>query len=138
MLPNVRALRAAVLCPCLTVRFYFIAVKSHLGGIHSAAAMLSARVRVLQDYVTAVAEGKAPHNHALMRQIAALLRQLPAAADQQAFEREFMTELNDMLLMLDVTAMTRGTAQVHDVADRLNVVHGDKIHTARRTMRAFF
>ena len=45
--------------------------------------MLASRVRVLRDYVTAVAEGKAPHNHAVMRQIAALLRQLPAAAEEK-------------------------------------------------------
>jgi hypothetical protein len=109
-----------------------------LSGINSAATMLAARVRVLNDYVTAVTEGKAPHNHAIMRQIAALLRQLPAAADKPAFEQEFMTELNDTLLMLEVTAMTKGTALVHDAADRLNVVHGDKAHVARRTMRGFF
>jgi hypothetical protein len=102
--------------------------------------MLASRVRVLRDYVTAVAEGKAPHNHAVMRQIAALLRQLPAAADSASFQREHMTELNDMLLMLGVTAMTKGTAQVHDVADRLNVVHSDNTtgHTARRMMRSSF
>ena len=115
------------------------AVTSHLTGINSAAVMLASRVRVLRDYVTAVAEGKAPHNHAVMRQIAALLRELPAAADSASFQREHMTELNDMLLMLGVTAMTKGTAQVQDVADRLNVVHGDSTgHTARRQMGSTF
>ena len=133
------AQRAFILCllchPQALTSVVPSAVTSHLTGINSAAVMLASRVRVLRDYVTAVAEGKAPHNHAVMRQIAALLRELPAAADSASFQKEHMTELNDMLLMLGVTAMTKGTAQVQDVADRLNVVHSDNAgHTARRML----
>lgn len=113
----------------------FAAVTSHLAGMQSAAKMLAARVRVLQEYVAAVASGSIQTDHALLREIAALLRQLPAV-EPAAFEREYLTEVNDTLLMSYLTAMTKGTAQVGELADRLNVVHGDR--QSRRATRAFY
>jgi len=41
--------------------------------------MLAARVKVLHEYVAGVEAGRLPLNHALLRQIAAFLSQLPAA-----------------------------------------------------------
>jgi COP9 signalosome complex subunit 6 len=103
--------------------------------MQSAAKMLAARVRVLHEYVAAVAAGTAPHDHAMLREIAALLRQLPAV-EPAAFEREFLTEVNDTLLMSYLTAMTKGTAQAGELADRLTTVHGDR--QSRRATRGFF
>ena len=103
--------------------------------MQSAAKMLAVRVRVLHDYVSAVAAGTLPHDHALLREIAALLRQLPAA-DPATFEREYLTEVNDTLLMSYLTAMTKGTAQVGALAEKLNSVHGDR--QSRRATRGFF
>jgi len=99
---------------------------SHLLGLQSAAAMLAAGVRSLHEYVAAVADGRLPQNHALLRQIAALLRQLPAASDPAAFESEFLVEVNDTLLLMSLTAATKGTAVVADVCDRLVSVHSEK------------
>ena len=111
------------------------AVTSHLTGMQSAAKMLAARVRMLHAYVSAVAAGTAPHDHELLREIAALLRQLPAV-DPAAFEREYLTEVNDTLLMAYLTAMTKGTAQVGELAEKLNAVHGERQN--RRATRGFF
>jgi COP9 signalosome complex subunit 6 len=111
------------------------AVTSHLAGMQSAAKMLAARVRVLHEYVSAVCAGTVPHDHALLREIAALLRQLPAV-EPATFERDYLTEVNDTLLMSYLTAMTKGTAQIGELADRLNAVHGDK--QSRRATRSFF
>ena len=97
--------------------------------------MLAARVRVLHDYVSAVSAGTLPHDHALLRDIAALLRQLPAV-DPAGFERQYLTEVNDTLLMSYLTAMTKGTAQVGDLAEKLHQVHGDR--QSRRATRGFF
>ena len=110
-------------------------VSSHLQGMQSAATMLASRVRVLHDYVAAVAQGTLPHDHALLRQIAALLRQLPSA-EPEAFDHEHLTEVNDTLLLMYLTAMTKGTVQIQDLTDRLNTVHGDR--QSRRAMRGFF
>jgi COP9 signalosome complex subunit 6 len=104
--------------------------------MQSAAKMLAARVRVLHEYVSAVSAGTASHDHALLREIAALLRQLPAL-EPASFEREYLTEVNDTLLMSYLTAMTKGTAEVGGLAERLNAVHGDK-QSRRQATRAFF
>ena len=130
-----RAWRAATPCThALTVPLPR-AVTSHLTGMQSAAKMLAARVRMLHAYVSAVAAGTAPHDHELLREIAALLRQLPAV-DPAAFEREYLTEVNDTLLMAYLTAMTKGTAQVGELAEKLNAVHGERQN--RRATRGFF
>ena len=130
-----RAWQAATPCPpTLTVPLPR-AVTSHLTGMQSAAKMLAARVRMLHAYVSAVAAGTAPHDHELLREIAALLRQLPAV-DPAAFEREYLTEVNDTLLMAYLTAMTKGTAQVGELAEKLNAVHGERQN--RRATRGFF
>lgn len=106
----------------------------HLGGMQSATQMLAARVRALYAYVNAVAAGTAPHDHALLREINALVRQLPAA-EPESFERDFLTEVNDTLLMQYLTVMTKGTAQVAELAEKLNAVHGDR--QSRRAARGF-
>ena len=97
------------------------AVGAHLTGMQSAATMLAARVKLLHEYVSGVADGRLAHNHALLRQVAAFLRQLPIT-DSPAFEREFLSEVNDTLLMMQLCSMTSGVAQLQDIADRSSVI----------------
>lgn len=104
-------------------------------GMQGAATMLAARVKLLHEYVAGVAEGRVPHNHALLRKIAAFLRQLPPS-DSAAFERELLAEANDTLLMMLVTSMTHGVAQIQDMCDRVALTHGEK--QTRMGRRGFF
>jgi hypothetical protein len=85
--------------------------------------MLAARVKVLHEYVCGVEAQRIPYNHVLLRQIAAFLSQLPAV-DTPDFEREFLAEMNDTLLLMQLCAMTSGVAQLQDLCDRITAVHG--------------
>ena len=108
---------------------------AHMAGLQGATKMLAARLRVLHEYVAGVAAGTTPHDHALLREISALLRQVPAA-DSAAYERGFMSDANDTLLMGYLTSMTKGTALTGTMAEALNLACGDK--QSRRSTRSFF
>jgi len=42
-----------------------------------------------------------------------------------------MTEINDTLLLMQLSTMTSGVAALGDYTDRLSVVHGERGHSRR-------
>jgi hypothetical protein len=65
-------------------------VTTHLTSMHSAIKMLSSRIDAITQYLERVCSGTAKPDHALLRQIASLTRQLPAV-DTPNFHQNFLT-----------------------------------------------
>lgn len=96
-------------------------ITHHLKGMHNAVKMLSGRIRALHGYVEKVRAGGLPYDHAVMRDVANLLRQLPAL-DSPAFRLDFNVEYNDTLLMAYLGTITKGTAAMNEYVDRVALV----------------
>lgn len=110
---------------------------SHLLSVQSAAKMLAQRVRMLHDYVADVADGRVPVDHGLLRQVASLLRQLPAA-DPVAFEGGYMAEVCDALLMVYLTAQLKGVSNCAHLTERLVLTHAEAKGRRTTTVRGMY
>lgn len=93
----------------------------HLLGLHSAIKMLTSRIEVMHKYLVAVDAGEVPCDHALVRQISSLLRQLPTVTSER-FVTGFNVEHNDTLLMTYVAAMTKGTTSINEFTERFSTL----------------
>ncbi|KAF9437070.1 COP9 signalosome complex subunit 6 [Entomortierella beljakovae] len=94
---------------------------AHLSGQRNAIKMLDTRIKLLHQYLQDSVEGRVPKDHDLERQISSLCNRLPTISGQ-AFEEEFMTEYNDVLLTSYLATVTKGTNVMSDMVDKFNVV----------------
>ncbi|KAF9277174.1 hypothetical protein BGZ68_009478 [Mortierella alpina] len=94
---------------------------SHLSGQQNAIKMLDTRIKLLHEYLQDSVQGRIPKDHDLERQISSLCNRLPTISGQ-AFEEEFMTEYNDVLLTSYLATVTKGTHTMSEMVDKFNVV----------------
>eukprot|EP00735_Rhodelphis_limneticus_P014382 TRINITY_DN8401_c0_g1::TRINITY_DN8401_c0_g1_i1::g.29128::m.29128 TRINITY_DN8401_c0_g1::TRINITY_DN8401_c0_g1_i1::g.29128 ORF type:complete len:305 (+),score=37.70,sp/Q54C92/CSN6_DICDI/46.98/6e-84,MitMem_reg/PF13012.1/1.4e-22,JAB/PF01398.16/1.4e-18,DIPSY/PF11763.3/0.024,RepA_C/PF04796.7/0.16 TRINITY_DN8401_c0_g1_i1:55-969(+) len=94
----------------------------HLTGQHSAVNMLAQRIKILREYVAAVKTGQVPANHKILRQIASVAHRLPAL-DTPEFSQASLSEYNDSLLVMHLTAITNGICATNDLMDKFSLVH---------------
>ncbi|GIL82484.1 hypothetical protein Vretimale_11872 [Volvox reticuliferus] len=101
-------------------------LSAQLASMHSAINMLLERLRLVHGALGRVVAAKptndtavaaVPYPHSLLRQVSSLIHSLPAC-DTEAFNREYLTEYNDTLLTLYLSAMTRGTHIANEVVDK--------------------
>jgi len=107
-------------------------LNSHLRGMHNAVKMLNIRVKILTNYLQAVAEGKTPAEHALLRQVASLVNLLPAF-DSSKFRQELLHEYNDVLLVTYLASLTKSVNLTNEIVEKFNIGY-DKIGDRRRLM----
>ncbi|KAL7421218.1 hypothetical protein Q5752_004103 [Cryptotrichosporon argae] len=79
--------------------------------------MLYDRVSVLAQYVGAVLEKKAQPDHAVLRQISALVATLPVM-DAEGFRTELDTDIDDFELQAHLTAMLKQLNSLVDYSDK--------------------
>ncbi|KAF9177556.1 hypothetical protein BGZ51_007003 [Haplosporangium sp. Z 767] len=112
---------------------------SHLAGQQNAIKMLDTRIKLLHEYLQDCVQGRVPKDHDLERQISSLCNRLPTISGQ-AFEEEFMTEYNDVLLTSYLATVTKGTHAMSEMVDKFNVVATQSSHSGhgrpRRGMMA--
>lgn len=105
-------------------------LRSHLHTTHSATEMLGNNVEKLLAFVRDVQARSAsngrvePHEHAALRDITALCRQLPASATaaHAGFAEEFRRDTEDVALVAHLTAVTKGISRAVDVGAKLGVL----------------
>lgn len=102
---------------------------AHLTSQHSAIKMLNQRVRALLSLAVKMQRGEMPVDHALLRQLSALALKLPTATGP-AFQKDFMSEYNDTLLLIYLASVTQGTNRISELVDKFNLAF-DK-HARRR------
>ncbi|GBG59461.1 hypothetical protein CBR_g38485 [Chara braunii] len=107
---------------------------AHLTGVHSAIKMLNSRLKVLHHLLLTTAKGEVPFEHSLLRQIASLIRRLPAI-ESPRFQDDFLTEYNDILLMGYLASITKGTSTNNELVEKFNIAYDKQ---GRRGGRAPF
>ncbi|KAF9360666.1 COP9 signalosome complex subunit 6 [Mortierella sp. NVP85] len=100
---------------------------AHLSGQQNAIKMLDTRIKLLHEYLQDSIQGRVPKDHDLERQISSLCNRLPTISGQ-AFEEEFMTEYNDVLLTSYLATITKGTHIMSEMVDKFNVVVSSNSH----------
>ncbi|EJT46784.1 COP9 complex subunit 6 [Trichosporon asahii var. asahii CBS 8904] len=88
----------------------------------NAIAMLHDRVRVIQQYVSAVVAGIAPADHEILRQCAALVATLPVM-DGSEFNKELRTEYNDTQMVSYLTTLLGQLNTLSSVTDKHWALH---------------
>nr|XP_018259028.1 uncharacterized protein I303_08571 [Kwoniella dejecticola CBS 10117]OBR81186.1 hypothetical protein I303_08571 [Kwoniella dejecticola CBS 10117] len=84
--------------------------------------MLYERVTVLLQYITAVLNKTAQPDHAILRQISAIIAALPTM-DAQGFRDELTTEYDDVQLTTYLTTLTKQLNALSEYADKHNILH---------------
>ncbi|GJN03888.1 hypothetical protein PR202_ga21382 [Eleusine coracana subsp. coracana] len=92
---------------------------AHLTGIHSAIKMLNSRVRVIHQYLVAMQKGETPVDNSLLRQVASLVRRLPAM-ESQKFQDDFLMEYNDTLLMTYLAMFTNCSSTMNELVEKIS------------------
>ncbi|KAJ9112465.1 hypothetical protein QFC20_002253 [Naganishia adeliensis] len=88
----------------------------------NAVAMLHERMRVLLTYIVGVINGTAQVDHAVLRQISAIVSTLPVMTET-GFQDEFLTEYSDVQLTSYLANMTKSLATLNDLTDRFNAIY---------------
>ncbi|KAI8075409.1 putative COP9 signalosome, subunit CSN6 [Gilbertella persicaria] len=106
---------------------------SHLTTQRNAIAMLHTRIQFLLQYLEDIASGVMPMDHDVVRQISSLCKRSPIL-EKKAFEEQFTTEYNDVLLVAYLASITKGLNTVNDLVDKFNLVHGGHGPVSNKTI----
>ncbi|KAG2193353.1 hypothetical protein INT47_001017 [Mucor saturninus] len=96
---------------------------AHLTTQRNAIAMLNSRIQFLYQYLQDTKSGVIPVDHDIIRQISSLCRRSPIL-EKKAFDDQFSTEYNDVLLVAYLASITKGLNTVNDLVDKFNLVNG--------------
>ncbi|KAK4510413.1 uncharacterized protein ATC70_004843 [Mucor velutinosus] len=96
---------------------------AHLTTQRNAIAMLNARIQFLHQYLQDTQSGAIPIDHDIIRQISSICRRSPVL-EKSAFDEQFKTEYNDVLLVAYLASITKGLNTVNDLIDKFNLVNG--------------
>ncbi|KAG1461665.1 hypothetical protein G6F55_003435 [Rhizopus delemar] len=99
------------------------ALVSHLTTQRNAIAMLHSRIQFLHEYLQDVKSGLMPVDHNLLRQISSVCKR-STVLEKKAFDDQFSTEYNDVLLVAYLASITKGLNIVNDLTDKFNLVNG--------------
>ncbi|KAI8354051.1 maintenance of mitochondrial structure and function-domain-containing protein [Blakeslea trispora] len=106
---------------------------AHLTTQRNAIAMLHTRIQFLLRYLQDAQSGQIPMDHDIIRQISSLCRRSPIL-EKKAFESQFSTEYDDVLLVAYLATITKGLNTVNDLVDKLNLVNGGHSSSSNKTM----
>lgn len=95
---------------------------AHLTSMHSAIKMLNSRIRVLHHLLVSIQKGEVAYEHSLLRQVASLVRRLPAI-ESRKFQDDFLMEYNDTLLMTYLAAITKCSSSINELVDKFNTAY---------------
>eukprot|EP00930_Biecheleria_cincta_P085399 TRINITY_DN74792_c0_g1_i1.p1 TRINITY_DN74792_c0_g1~~TRINITY_DN74792_c0_g1_i1.p1 ORF type:complete len:322 (-),score=57.31 TRINITY_DN74792_c0_g1_i1:28-936(-) len=101
----------------------------HTGGLSNSVVMLSNRVKELLEHIKEVKAGRAPKNHAVLRQTLSICQALQAT-QPQALQKEFCGEFNDASLLVLLATLTKVSANTSDLLDKFQLAH-DRKHRMR-------
>lgn len=105
---------------------------AHLTGMHSAIKMLATRIQLLHKHLRDMENGSVPYDHSVTRQVASLIRRLPAA-EAKRFNTQYLTEFNDTLLMAYLANITKSTNTINELVDLFDVLYDKQMRRAGRT-----
>lgn len=101
----------------------------HTGGLSNSVVMLSNRVKELLEHIKEVKAGRAPKNHAVLRQTLSICQALQAT-QPEALQKEFCGEFNDASLVVLLATLTKVGANTSELLDKFQLAH-DRKHRMR-------
>ncbi|XP_066921026.1 COP9 signalosome complex subunit 6-like [Clytia hemisphaerica] len=110
-------------------------VSEYMQVQQSAIKMLSSRVDIILQYVSAVKDGHIPLDQSIMRQCLSLCQRLPVLNTKE-FQGEFHEQCSDITLMSYLATITKGCSITNELISKFNVIY-DK-HGSSRRMRGLF
>ncbi|CAO3680767.1 unnamed protein product [Rhizopus microsporus] len=96
---------------------------SQLTTQRNAIAMLNSRIQFLHQYLQDIKAGLIPADHDILRQISSFCKR-HTVLQKKAFEDQFSTEYNDVLLVAYLASITKGLNTMNDLTDKFNLVNG--------------
>jgi len=105
-------------------------LSSHMTGMQNAIKMLRMRIVVILDAVKQMKAGSIPYDHGLLREISSLVRRLPVGTDK--VRESLLMDHNDTLLVVYLSAMTKGNAAMHELVNKINATY-ERVAQHRRT-----
>lgn len=112
------------------------AVSDQLSAQHGAVKMLYSRIKLILDYLKVVQAGELPFNQEILREVSSLCHQLPVL-DSKAFDKEFCSQTNEVLLMSYLATITKGINTASEFVSKVNIVY-DRHGIGRRTRGLLF
>jgi len=108
----------------------------HIQSLQSSIEAMNARIAVLLEFLRKTQEGKIPPDHALLRQVGSLVRQLPFVVGRGDFAvvgsrqmrdgriaQEFEDGYDDMLVLSFLASMAKTTKAVLNYSEKFRVVN---------------
>ena len=102
----------------------------HYSTLHNAVASLHQRLLLIRRFLDDTAQGAIPMDHAVLREVAALVRRLPVGEGEER-ERCMIGEYNDSLLLIELGVMTRLLEDVQELNDRFAVQRSGAVEGQR-------
>ncbi|OQR88825.1 COP9 signalosome complex subunit [Thraustotheca clavata] len=98
-----------------------------LGSMRDSIQTLDKQLGVLRAYLEATKRGDIPVDHALLRQVASICKQVPAMRSD-LFASTFSQEFNDTLLVTYLAAITKGITSTNAVLDKFSLTQERQQH----------
>ncbi|EFA77224.1 Mov34/MPN/PAD-1 family protein [Heterostelium album PN500] len=95
---------------------------THLFTMQNAFSMMNIRVKILRKYLQGVKDKTIPYDHGIMRQVASLCNTLPTINNED-FNRSFLQEFNDVLLVTYLAGITKSSSILNESIDKYLVSH---------------
>jgi len=98
----------------------------HYAKLKKAIEILKSKVDILRQYVEAVKSGKVERDEGILRTIKGLTHRFPSI-ESPTFTEEYNNELNEVLMITQLAAITKGTKNLNELIERWNFVfYSDK------------
>jgi len=97
----------------------------HTSGLSNSVVMLTNRIKELLEHMKDVKAGRAPKNHAVLRQTLSVCQALQAT-QPAALQKEFCGEFNDATLVVLLATLTKASANTFEVLDKFQLAHDRK------------
>jgi len=95
---------------------------AHYSSLHAAIKMLSGRIASLHTTLRQMVQGEVTMDHGLLRDASGLLQRLPLV-DSASFSADSTTEFNDAMLTVLMSSLTKGSNQMLEYVEKINLAY---------------
>lgn len=96
-------------------------MSAHFDNVQNALAMLGWRLRQLEAYARAAAQGEKPVDREVMRRIGAIVKHLPAASDEGSTKALRADQVESLMSVLCAT-ISQGLGEANEYAEKFSLL----------------
>jgi len=101
------------------------AIVPQLTSLHKAITSLNQRIKALHSYLQDVRAGKVVADQKILREIKGLCNRLPTM-DTADFKQDFLLEYSDALLIVYLSALSKGSGAIAEAMEKFNTAYAGK------------